>query len=134
MNIMIGQRIKDRRKELHITQAQIKEATGISTGNLSEIENGHILPSSAALMSLSTILECSVDYLLFGESRFSEKTSISNIEEKDIDMLVSFHGLSEEDQEEIKLLIEIKSQSKNDRLKRMKAYYDLLTNVTKKDE
>lgn len=127
MNIMIGQRIKDRRKELHITQAQIKEATGISTGNLSEIENGHILPSSAALMSLSNILECSVDYLLFGESRFSEKSKISNIEKKDIDMLVSFHGLSEEDQEEIKLLIEIKSQSKNDRLKRMKAYYDLLT-------
>ena len=37
MNNMIGQRIKERRKELNITQAQIKNSTGISTGNLSEI-------------------------------------------------------------------------------------------------
>ena len=131
MNHMIGQQIKNRRKELHITQAQIKEATGISTGNLSEIENGHILPSSSALINLSNILECSVDYLLFGESHFSENSQISKIEDKDMDMLVSFHNLSEEDQEEIKLLIEIKSQPKNNRLERMKAYYDLLTDSTK---
>lgn len=112
MKQLIGQRIKNRRKELNITQAQIKEATGISTGNLSEIENGHILPSSSALISLSKVLKCSVDYILFGEAQISEKPEISNIRDFDQDFLVSFNNLSEEDQEEIKLLIEIKSQSK----------------------
>ena len=52
MDNMIGQRIKERRNQLNITGKQIKEATGISTGNLSEIENGKILPSATALMEL----------------------------------------------------------------------------------
>ena len=37
--ITIGKRIKERRKELHLTLADIKAKTGISTGNLSDIEN-----------------------------------------------------------------------------------------------
>ena len=97
MNNMIGQRIKERRKELNITQAQIKNSTGISTGNLSEIENGHILPSSAALINLSQILKCSVDYILFGESNISEVTNFSDIRNSiEDDLIRYFRGISED--------------------------------------
>lgn len=34
----IGERIKRRRLELNLTQTQIKDAVGTSSGNLSEIE------------------------------------------------------------------------------------------------
>ena len=81
MNTMIGQRIKERRKSLNITGKQIKEATGISTGNLSEIENGKILPSATALMGLSQVLNCSTDYILFGNSQISEFSENSHIRE-----------------------------------------------------
>lgn len=40
----IGKRIKKRRKELHLTQTEIKEKTGISSGNMSDIERGNRLP------------------------------------------------------------------------------------------
>ncbi len=109
MNNMIGQRIKERRKELNITQAQIKNSTGISTGNLSEIENGHILPSSAALINLSQILKCSVDYILFGESNISEVTNFSDIRNSiEDDLIRYFRGISEDDQEEILLMTQLK--------------------------
>ena len=55
MENMIGQRIKERRKELKITQTQIQQETSISSGNLSCIENGKYLPSAVALLELSKI-------------------------------------------------------------------------------
>lgn len=109
MDNMIGKRIKERRNELHITQKQIKEATGISTGNLSEIENGHILPSSAALINLSRVLKCSVDYILFGETRIYEPSKNSDIRNcVEDDLLRYFRGISEDDQEEILLIAQLK--------------------------
>lgn len=108
MDNMIGQRIKDRRKELHITGTQIKETTGISTGNLSDIENGKILPSSNALIGLSKILECSCDYILFGDSRNSESTYNSELRDSEHVLLEQFRALSEDDQEEIMMMIQFK--------------------------
>lgn len=67
-NTSSGARIKQRRKELRLTQVQIKEATGISSGNMSEIENGCKLPSTPALLELSSTLDCSIDLILKGES------------------------------------------------------------------
>lgn len=75
MDNEIGIRIKSRRKELHITQAQIQEETSISTGNLSCIENGKYLPSTTALIELSKILNCSIDWILTGKSSISKNTS-----------------------------------------------------------
>ena len=75
MDNEIGIRIKSRRKELHITQAQIQEETSISTGNLSCIEKGKYLPSTTALIELSKILNCSIDWILTGKSSISKNTS-----------------------------------------------------------
>ncbi len=109
MDNMIGQRIKSRRKELHITQAQIRDATGISTGNLSELENGHILPSSSALINLSQILQCSVDYILFGESRILDNRKTSETQNyMEEDLIRYFRGVSENDQEEILVMAQLK--------------------------
>ena len=107
MDNMIGQRIKERRKELHITGSQIKELTGISTGNLSDIENGKSLPSAISIIELAKVLNCSTDYILLGKTRTSELEDISDIR---VDKLISFYKkMSEYDQEDLLMTAEMKA-------------------------
>lgn len=67
----IGSRLKEARKRKGLTQVDIQKATGISSGNLSDIENDKSMPSAAALISLSRELEVSIDWILTGEERFA---------------------------------------------------------------
>ena len=106
MENMIGQRIKERRKELKITQTQIQQETSISSGNLSCIENGKYLPSAVALLELSKILDCSIDWMLTGKSSISESSAI--LDNKETKLLNGFRELSEDDQEELLGLLELK--------------------------
>ena len=66
-NNEIGARIRALRKLHKISQKDIYEATGISSGNLNSMETGKTLPSSASLMSLSKLFHCTTDYILFGQ-------------------------------------------------------------------
>lgn len=122
-NMEIGNRIKQRRKELGLTQVQIHEATGISSGNLSLIENGKTLPSSAALVNLSNLLQCSIDYLLKGGSLNLENSDLFNfkdfgqISDMEISLLELFRKLDPDNQEEIIDLMELKIKRKVGRRK-----------------
>ena len=109
MDNMIGQRIKERRKELHITQTQIQENCGISTGNLSGIETGRYLPSAVALIELSKILNCSIDWILTGNSLISEKFPVFDIKDRDLQLLNHFHKMSSADQEDLMMIAEMKA-------------------------
>lgn len=106
MENMIGQRIKERRKELKITQTQIQEKTSISSGNLSCIENGKYLPSSIALLELSKILECSIDWILTGKSSISESDVL--LDNRENELLSGFRKLPNEEKEELMGLLEMK--------------------------
>lgn len=108
MDNTIGTRIKERRKSLKITGAQIREKTGISTGNLSDIENGKSLPSSIALIQLSQILNCSTDYILLGKARNSESQMDFNLSAAERELIEHFRTLTEDDREEITILLELK--------------------------
>lgn len=105
MDNMIGQRIRNRRKELHITQTQIYSLTGISSGNLSDIENGKSMPSSAAVIQLSKVLDCSTDYILLGFSRTDENPDNASNE---TELLKYYRTLPADDQEELLILAEAK--------------------------
>ena len=104
----IGKRIKKRRKELHLTQTEIKEKTGISSGNMSDIERGNRLPAATTLAQLSEILDCSIDWILTGKSPVSENLISPDIGEKDQKLLSLFHEISEEDQEELLMIAQLK--------------------------
>lgn len=108
-----GERIKRRRKELNLTQNQLKQLTGISSGNMSEFEHGKILPSATALISLSSALKCSIDWLLTGNSQISEPSVLSSEEQT---FLECFRLLNSDDRKEILLLMQFKCE----RLKRDK--------------
>lgn len=105
-NTSIGARIKQRRKELGLTQVQIKEATGISSGNMSEIENGSKLPSTPALIALSSTLNCSIDWILKGET--PDKQTFDMKDSRESLLLENFRKISEEDQVEIIEILQIK--------------------------
>ena len=109
MDTVIGHRIKERRKDLRITQTQIKEHCGISSGNLSGIETGRYLPSAVSLIELARILDCSVDWILTGESSNSKNSSFIDIKENDRRLLDYFHDMSEADQEDLLLIAEMKA-------------------------
>ncbi len=114
--VEIGMRIKTRRLALGLTQSDIYNKTGISTGNLSDIERGKSAPSAAALYGLSQVLDCSSDYILFGFSRESEinvisdlRETLSPVQEK---ILSALGELDLTDQEEILDIIEVKIRRK----------------------
>lgn len=124
----IGTRIKQRRKELGLTQVQIKQETGISSGNMSEIENGNKLPSTPALISLSAILDCSIDWMLKGEAPKRENFFLS--EEREVKLLESFRELSEEDKEELIEILGMKLR-KTQRIRGTSVKSSELTNTEK---
>ena len=62
----MGMRIKTRRKELKIKQAELAESLGISNNHMSSIENGRQKPSLDTFIGICRCLSVSPDYLLLG--------------------------------------------------------------------
>lgn len=110
MDNMIGERLKARRKELNITQTEIQQKLGISSGNLSGIERGRVFPSASALIGLSNMLQCTTDWILKGESPNIENFVFSKNEEL---LLDGFRKISIEDQNELLAILQIKLDKSN---------------------
>lgn len=112
----VGDRIKKRRKELHLTIAQVKDKTGISTGNLSEIENGKKLPSAPALLGLSKALNCTCDWILRDDvsDNITLKSDIS-LDNFEISLIKELRTLSKSEQIEIFEIIKIKNKLKGEK-------------------
>lgn len=62
----ISGRLKQIRQTLQLTPKEVSKQTGISTGNLSELENGKYPPSSKTLILLSDLYGVSIDWILKG--------------------------------------------------------------------
>lgn len=62
----VGQNIRNRRKELGLTQDDIVRVCDISKAFLSECENGKRSIGFAKLYELSRLLKCSTDYFAKG--------------------------------------------------------------------
>lgn len=101
----IGERIKNRRLEMGLTQKDIYIGTGISTGNLSRIESGGVLPSASTLIAFSEILKCSTDWILTGKEFENQVINYTSSEERVLNL---YRQLPDEEQEEIISILEIK--------------------------
>lgn len=126
MSDTIGSRIKNRRKELRLTQVQMRELTGISNGNLSDIENGNRLPSAGALISLSEALRVSADWILTGKYPDADiqAVQIPSFSPTEESFLNCFRQLDPEDQDEILELMNMKIRRKNRRAKSSRSQGD----------
>lgn len=101
----VGKRIKNRRKEMQLTQTDIFEMCGIRSGALSRIENGTSVPSVVLFYKIAQVLECDMDWLFTGISSNSQKNALSKSEEE---LLNGFRELGADDREEIITLLDVK--------------------------
>ena len=69
----IGQKIRERRQAVGVTQEYIANRLDVNPSHVSNIECGHANPSLTALVRIADILECSVDYFIASEYTFSQK-------------------------------------------------------------
>jgi transcriptional regulator with XRE-family HTH domain len=64
---MIGQRIRERRKSLKLTQKQLADALGLTPQHISAIEQDKRLPSIPSLAKFAEQLGVNIDYLVTGK-------------------------------------------------------------------
>ena len=69
--IELGLRIKQCRKMHKLTQEQLAELTNVSPHYIYEIEKGLKTMSLLTLIDISSVLNVSIDYLLFGSNNSS---------------------------------------------------------------
>lgn len=108
----IGSRIKQKRKERKLTSTVIQEKTGVAQSTLSDIERGIKPPSINTLLQLSSILECTTDWILTGKnSTLDDEDSDSNgitLPQLERDLIAMFRLLPTSTQKEIFDLIHYK--------------------------
>lgn len=84
----IGLKIKERRKNLGITQEAIANALDVNPSHVSNIECGRANPSLTALVKIANILQCSVDYFISGEYTYNiDKDKEKTLDDKIMDKL-----------------------------------------------
>ena len=109
----IGKRIRAARKANNLTLIDIKNITGLSTGNLSEQENDKFLPSANALIQFKKLFNVSIDWILTGEepnyatnpqafNEMKEAYIISEYTEDEIKMIESYRKLDYESKQNLK--------------------------------
>lgn len=103
--INIGNRIRERRKELNLTQTDIDRECGIASGALSQIEHGTRTPSVITFYALSQVLNCNMEWLITGTTSNKKDFEIYENEEK---FLKNFRELPIEEQDELLAILDMK--------------------------
>lgn len=80
---LLGQRIRQRRKEKKYTLEQLAEKLDVSTTFIGQIERAKGIPSLETLVKIANVLEISTDSLLFGDlnNKSGHRHFIEKVEE-----------------------------------------------------
>lgn len=70
---LVGARIRNRRKDLKLTQAVVAERAGISNQYLSNIERSTSIPSTEVIMRLAIALDTTPDEFMVGAARYEKE-------------------------------------------------------------
>ncbi len=74
----LGIRIKRRREELKMSQAELAARADLSTQHISNVENARSKIGLDKLVTIANILNCSVDELLCGSMKTGSRTIYSD--------------------------------------------------------
>lgn len=104
--INLGQRIREERQKLNLTQEKLSETINVTTTYIGQIERGERRPTLDTLIKISNALGVSIDYLL-QESITPASDNLMNL------WIQLTHDLSDDEKEMIIDLIKvIKSHKK----------------------
>lgn len=85
---LLGEKIKELRKENDITQAQLGALLGMSQKNISAIETGKINVDIATLQKISNIFGVSLDYFL--EEKELKRKVLRDISPEETNLILEF--------------------------------------------
>lgn len=80
MNKKVGERIKELRNKMGLTQAELAERSGFTPQTVSNWEGGTREPDIDTLVKLSSLFSVSLDYLISGKEQEKEVVIMSRIE------------------------------------------------------
>ena len=102
---MIGQRIRDLRKQKRMSQTELAKSAGVSQTTVTAWENNKAEPSSSAVAQLADIFNVTTDYLLGRPDK--QETKKDDVELSDDDVIMTWRGkpLSDEDKELIRRIM-----------------------------
>ena len=109
----LGRRIREERERLGLTRADFAEMVEMSDYYIGQMERGERKMSLQALVKIASILHVSMDYLVYGTSRYksqpTQEDSILSFTNEDIqalDMIRLIENCSQKELELIKKLIQ----------------------------
>ncbi|MBE7064405.1 MAG: helix-turn-helix transcriptional regulator [Ruminococcaceae bacterium] len=91
MNIdfsLIGQRVKQKRKAVGLTQEKLAEELSVTVGYVSQIESGRVKVNLEMLGKIAAVLNCDVGYLVSGTAS-EQSTYLSTEFQKRFDRMNS---------------------------------------------
>lgn len=104
--INLGQRIREERQKLNLTQEKLAETINVTTTYIGQIERGERRPTLDTLINISNALGVSIDYLL-QESITPASDNLMNL------WIQLTHDLSDDEKEMIIDLIKVIKSHKN---------------------
>lgn len=115
MLMTLGQRIKNIRKRNKLNQVEFAKIIGVSQGTLSELEQDKYKPSIETIISIHKVFKVDLEWLLVNpnECNTLKDTYVSKAEGKEVELLSLFRKLTDEDQNEIMGIIELKLKRLN---------------------
>ena len=91
--MMISEKLKEARQKAGMTQDQVAEKIMVSRVTVSHWENGKSLPDIVSLISLSDLYSISLDELLKGDSKMTEKVKKDAKEAKNNKRLIGITAI-----------------------------------------
>lgn len=101
----LGKKIKERRKDLKMTQERLASDLNVNPSHISNIENARSYPSLTALFTISNSLKCGIDYLIGDQYTFEAKNSPEQYIDKKLSKALQY--CSQDKKEKILKIIEI---------------------------
>lgn len=102
--ITLGQRIRQRRKQIGLSQNKLSKAAGVSDSSISLWESDTTAPRGENLHKLAAILQCSPTWILFGDEDKTPEEPVSPSDQQQMtdeerELLHLFRSLPESEQQ-----------------------------------
>ncbi|MBL5924989.1 helix-turn-helix domain-containing protein [Enterobacter asburiae] len=98
-----GQRIKQRRRDVGLSQSKLSKASGVSGSSISLWESDTTAPRGENLHRLASALQCSPTWILFGDEDKApeepEEPAIKPISDEEAELLKLFRSLPASEQQ-----------------------------------